>query len=635
MLNIKKFKTGIKIEPKGTLQSDAQGELEVDSSSGKLNYHDGSSRSPVVTEESTSTLENKTIDADSNTVSNIEVDNLKSGVLNTSTTLNAASDTQLPSALAVKTYVDDQVATKDEASEISYNNTLSGLAATNLQDATDEIDNNVDNLVTLSGVALDSVNLGSFTGVTISDNQTVKQALQELETAHETLSTAQGTTDGKVTDLITLSGVAANAEDLGTFTGSIIPDSSTVKGAAQALETNLETHTTSTEAHGATGAVVGTTNTQTLTNKTLTGAILEGLTLVENYISEESEDSSISGASAVIASPTKPIVRLTNASLVSVTGISALESSTFGGVLTVVNATGNDVDILNNVGVASERILTGTDDDITLAPDAALLLKYDVTSDKYRVIGGTGSGSVVIKAIAGENLSAREAVYLSVGAADSRNAGEAYKLDSSNDNRIEYVGLVKSTVTAGQTAKIITGGVVKGFTGLSVGVPVYMNPLTPGAYSQTDPSDNSYDNTFVIKLGTAISATQVLINADQAASAYFKPATTSSFSIANNQSPAANVTNLIFNGASIRSFIVEYSIYRITDSNELAQIGRLRGIYKTVANEWLMSDDYSGENAGVNFTITTTGQIQYTSTNVAGTSYVGTLEYDIVKAFEV
>ena len=43
------------------------------------------------------------------------------------------------------------------------------------------------------------------------------------------------TSDGKVADLITLSGVAANAEDLGTFTGVTIPDSSTNKAALQAM----------------------------------------------------------------------------------------------------------------------------------------------------------------------------------------------------------------------------------------------------------------------------------------------------------------------------------------------------------------------------------------------------------------
>ena len=42
-----------------------------------------------------------------------------------------------------------------------------------------------DNLVTLSGVARDATNLGSFTGSTISDNLAVKAALQEVETSLE------------------------------------------------------------------------------------------------------------------------------------------------------------------------------------------------------------------------------------------------------------------------------------------------------------------------------------------------------------------------------------------------------------------------------------------------------------------
>jgi len=43
----------------------------------------------------------------------------------------------------------------------------------------------VDDLISLSGVAEGAVNLGSFTGATIADNQTNKQALQALETAVE------------------------------------------------------------------------------------------------------------------------------------------------------------------------------------------------------------------------------------------------------------------------------------------------------------------------------------------------------------------------------------------------------------------------------------------------------------------
>ena len=46
----------------------------------------------------------------------------------------------------------------------------------------------IDNLVTLSGVARDSTNLGSFSGSTISDNVGIRTALQELETEVETIS---------------------------------------------------------------------------------------------------------------------------------------------------------------------------------------------------------------------------------------------------------------------------------------------------------------------------------------------------------------------------------------------------------------------------------------------------------------
>lgn len=43
-----------------------------------------------------------------------------------------------------------------------------------------------------------------------------------------------------VADLTTLSGVASNATTLGTFTGTTIPDNSTIKAALQSLETSLE-----------------------------------------------------------------------------------------------------------------------------------------------------------------------------------------------------------------------------------------------------------------------------------------------------------------------------------------------------------------------------------------------------------
>lgn len=64
---------------------------------------------------STETFTNKTIDANGtgNSISNLEVADLASGVLNVSATLTSASDSQVPSALAVKTYADNLLGNND------------------------------------------------------------------------------------------------------------------------------------------------------------------------------------------------------------------------------------------------------------------------------------------------------------------------------------------------------------------------------------------------------------------------------------------------------------------------------------------------------------------------------------------
>ncbi len=83
----------------------ASGALAYNSSTGALTYTQGS------------------IDADSIGVSNLEVDNLKSGVLDTDLSSVAGTDTTLASAKAIKTYVDAQILTKDNTDEITEGST--------------------------------------------------------------------------------------------------------------------------------------------------------------------------------------------------------------------------------------------------------------------------------------------------------------------------------------------------------------------------------------------------------------------------------------------------------------------------------------------------------------------------------
>lgn len=101
---------------------------------------------------------------------------------------------------------------------------------------------------------------------------------------------------------------------------------------------------------------------------------------------------------------------------------------------------------------------------------------------------------------------------------------------------------------------------------------------------------------------------------------------TTSFNLANNQVVAANVTSASFDDSTIRGFIMSYSIYRSTTLNEESETGQIFGCYKSTAGTWEIAQTYGG-SSGVTFSITNAGQLQYTTTNLAGASYSGKLKF--------
>ncbi len=81
---------------------------------------------------------------------------------------------------------------------------------------------NLANIITLSGVAADATNNGSFTGATITDNVTTKVALQELETALEAITSSYITSvaDTNSIDLVETGGaLTANVKRSATQDG--------------------------------------------------------------------------------------------------------------------------------------------------------------------------------------------------------------------------------------------------------------------------------------------------------------------------------------------------------------------------------------------------------------------------------
>ena len=87
-----------------------------------------------------------------------------------------------------------------------------------------------------------------------------------------------------------------------------------------------------------------------------------------------------------------------------------------------------------------------------------------------------------------------------------------------------------------------------------------------------------------------------------------------SFSASNNQSSAADVTDLVFDNAVVRAFntMVSITIVRSVGGNLYANF-ELKGIQK--GSGWVVNSSYVGDYTGIVFSISASGQVQYTSTN--------------------
>lgn len=118
-----------------------------------------------------------------------------------------------------------------------------------VENAIEKLVGNQDDIQTTLGVSQGSVDLGTFTGATIADNRTAKQALQDLESAHEEV-------DQNVNDLIALSGVAENVVNNGAMDqGDILSDNATTNALLKETDAELTRQRGKTSAAGVTTAV--------------------------------------------------------------------------------------------------------------------------------------------------------------------------------------------------------------------------------------------------------------------------------------------------------------------------------------------------------------------------------------------
>jgi len=205
-----------------------------------------------------------------------------------------------------------------------------------------------------------------------------------------------------------------------------------------------------------------------------------------------------------------------------------------------------------------------------------------------------GGGSSEITVTAGENLAAGDAIYISVGNANGdtgRTQGSAYKLDATNDERMEFVGFTTAAILAAATGTVSVAGEVTGLSGLTIGEPFWASITTPGAVQVLAPI--ATDMIWIIQLGVATSATTGTINAAASATAIFNDLTPSI--TGDVVGPASSTDNAVTRFDSTTGKLIQNSVAILDDAGALSGLTQLDVDNLRLNGNSLISTDTNGD----------------------------------------
>jgi len=348
-----KNQIGITLVPQNTVSPSVNGDMRYNSGTNKVEVYDGAVDA-LVTEAGTATLTNKTISG--NTATNL-VNGSGTFDFNSSGTITAPNGTDTLAGISL--------------TQVLTNKTLSGNTATNLVNGSGTFDFNSTGTITAPNAT------DTLVGKATTDVLTNKTLSGNTAT---NLVNGSGTFDFNSTGTIT----APNATD--TLVGKATTDVLTNKTLSGNTATNL-VNGSGTFDFNSSGTLTAPNVTDTLTANAATQSISN-----KQMAYSSATDSTTTGSAATLQAFTTSIVRLTNTSLVSVSGIPGGAS---GLQLIIENKTTATITINNEDAgaTAANRIQTGTGASVSMPNNSSLSFSYDSTSSRWQLVSIAGSSA--------------------------------------------------------------------------------------------------------------------------------------------------------------------------------------------------------------------------------------------------
>lgn len=593
-------------------------------------------------------------------------------------------------------------ANKQPISSSTTTTQLSYLDATSsIQTQLNTVSGKADDLITLSGVAANAENLGNFTGTTITNNSTIKTAIQELETALEALPDPmeyKGVWNAD-TNTPTLTDGTGNNGDVyyvsvaGTQFSPAISfaegDKVVYSGATGKYEKWDMTDAVSS-VNGQTGAVSldsddiseGSTNlyfTDERVDDRVNALLVEGagidltyndgantLTIASTITQYTDADAKAAAVADSITNGITDVAPSQNA----VFDALALKQDSLGFTAENVANKATDFTTLNNtlypttqavqnailstISAGGTYMFSGINSDISgyeSAPSLSLftpgvlatttvsvtttptLLEEFATNLNYPNITIIPIGQIITH-FETQKASGAQTYYCYFELYKRSSGGTETLLLTSDNSSVTALNTVQQISVSAFNSSIITllptdRLVVKIYAVVSAGshnITIRYDdntnsrielPFSPLSYVPENVANKSTN--------TSLGTSDILYPTQNAVKAYVDAAigtvgspgdiSETSFTAANNQSSAANVTGFAFANATVRSFEAQVSVFRDATASAYEEFA-IKGIQK--GSDWDFSISSIGDDSGVVFTVTTAGQVQYTSTNLAG-----------------